>query len=290
MSYVHPAWLEHQRKRFTRADAYRFAPPGSPEAKPPGWIDPSATRVRLKEAQEEEARARAAAEQEEFERELLQLRWEVKKLKLDHELWCLEQKYSPNQPRDDRGRWTDSGAGAQPIGPAGSSASDGVVLSDATPDPIMPGAQYAQNEPQRRPIDLREEQQLGGHAIEGHVGKSQEFLLARVRRLALDAERDGFGDGLRVGSFSSLEAANKLVSATVARNPAKVDLVTSGRSSSEELDGYFDAPTGYEAYARTERSQPYIRDTYGVRVIIVPHDRAAKGFRVDTAYPKNFGR
>ena len=290
MTYVHPAWLEHQRKRFTRADAYRFAPPGSPEAKPPGWIDPSATRVRLKEAQEEEARARAAAEQEEFERELLQLRWEVKKLKLDHELWCLEQKYSPNQPRDDRGRWTDSGAGAQPIGPAGSSASDGVVLSDATPDPIMPGAQYAQNEPQRRPIDLREEQQLGGHAIEGHVGKSQEFLLARVRRLALDAERDGFGDGLRVGSFSSLEAANKLVSATVARNPAKVDLVTSGRSSSEELDGYFDAPTGYEAYARTERSQPYIRDTYGVRVIIVPHDRAAKGFRVDTAYPKNFGR
>jgi len=64
MSYVHPAWLEAQRKRFTRPDAYRFAPPGSPEAKPPGWLDPSATRVRLKEAQEEEARARAAAEQE----------------------------------------------------------------------------------------------------------------------------------------------------------------------------------------------------------------------------------
>ena len=48
---------------------------------------------------EEEARARAAAEQEEYERELLQLRWEVKKLKLEHELWCLEEKYSPEQPR-----------------------------------------------------------------------------------------------------------------------------------------------------------------------------------------------
>ncbi len=100
MSYVHPAWLEHQRKRFTRADAYRLAPPGSPEAKPPGWLDPSATRVRLKEAQEEEARARAAAEQEEFERELLQLRWEVKKLKLDHELWLLRSRNTAlNQPR-----------------------------------------------------------------------------------------------------------------------------------------------------------------------------------------------
>jgi hypothetical protein len=39
MSYVHPAWLEHQRKRFTRADAYRFAPPGSPEAMRSWTID-----------------------------------------------------------------------------------------------------------------------------------------------------------------------------------------------------------------------------------------------------------
>ena len=35
---------------------------------------------------------------------------EVKKLKLEHELWCFEQKYSPNQPRvpagsREGGRW-----------------------------------------------------------------------------------------------------------------------------------------------------------------------------------------
>jgi hypothetical protein len=155
MTYFHPAWLEHQRKRFTRADAYRFAAPGTPEAKPPGWLDPSATRVRLKEAQEDEARARAAAEQEEYERELLQLRWEVKKLKLEHELWCLEEKYSPSQPRDDRGRWTDAGAGANGDGSAASGSArladaatnvatpTPTVLNDATPDPIVPGAQLA---------------------------------------------------------------------------------------------------------------------------------------------------
>jgi hypothetical protein len=66
--------------------------------------------VRLREAQEEEARAQAEAAQEELERELLQLRWEVKKLKLEHELWLFDQKYSPSQPRvpagsREGGRW-----------------------------------------------------------------------------------------------------------------------------------------------------------------------------------------
>jgi len=51
MAWIHPAAVEHRRKLFTRADAYRFAAPGTPEAKMPGWLDPSATRVRLKEAQ-----------------------------------------------------------------------------------------------------------------------------------------------------------------------------------------------------------------------------------------------
>jgi hypothetical protein len=139
MSYLHPAWLEHQRKRFTRADAYRLAPPGTPEAKPPGWLDPSATRVRLKEAQEEEARVRAAAEQDAFERELLQLRWEVKKLKLEHELWLLEEKYNPNQSRvpagsSQGGQWT-SGASAVGNVAAGDSASN-----DAGPDSTGSGA------------------------------------------------------------------------------------------------------------------------------------------------------
>ena len=59
MSTIHPAALAARRKYWTRPDAYRFAPPGTPEAKMPGWLDPSATRVRLKEAQEEEARAHA---------------------------------------------------------------------------------------------------------------------------------------------------------------------------------------------------------------------------------------
>jgi hypothetical protein len=110
MAWIDPRAEEYLRRRFTRADAYRFAPPGSPEAKPPGWIDPSATRVRLKEAAEEEARAHAAAEQEAFEREVLALRHDFAKLKLEYELRRFQQKYSPQQPRvpagsREGGRW-----------------------------------------------------------------------------------------------------------------------------------------------------------------------------------------
>jgi hypothetical protein len=57
MAWFDPRAVAHRRKIFTRHDAWRWAPPGTPEAKMPGWADPSATRVRLKEAQEEEARA-----------------------------------------------------------------------------------------------------------------------------------------------------------------------------------------------------------------------------------------
>jgi hypothetical protein len=115
MSTIHPAALAARRKYWTRPDAYRFA---APEAKMPSWLDPSATRVRRKEAQEEEARARAVAEQEAFEREVLALRHDFAKLKLEYELDRFQRKYSPNQPRvpagsPDGGQWTSGGGGAQ---------------------------------------------------------------------------------------------------------------------------------------------------------------------------------
>jgi hypothetical protein len=137
LSYANPIWLEGRRKYWTRPGSYRFFKPGCPEAKMPGWLDPWATRVRMEEAAEDEARAQGQAAQEEFERDLLQLRWEVKKLKLEHELWCFEQKYSPDQPRvppgsPQGGQWT---SGANAVGDA--AAANG----DASADSIGFGAQ-----------------------------------------------------------------------------------------------------------------------------------------------------
>jgi hypothetical protein len=92
---------------------------------------------------------------------------------------------------------------------------------------------------------------------------------------------------LKESSFPSLEAANKLVNSTIARNPDKIDKVVNGLSGKEDLDAVFGSPTGSEAYAATERSQPYIRKTYGVRVVIVSYRRSEKGYRVETAFPRN---
>ena len=171
--------------------------------------------------------------------------------------------FDPDQPRDRLGRWTDTG-----------------------------GAQYAQNDRQTGyPVDLVEERQLGGHTIERHVGKSPQSLLYEMQQALQSAEQKGdFARGLREGSFPSLEAANKLVNATLARNQVQVDLVVSGKSAREELIARFDSITGYEAYASTERSKPYIRDTYGTNVVIVRDFRATKGYRIDTAFPVNFDR
>jgi hypothetical protein len=143
---MHPLAVEHRRKLYTRQDAWRLAPPGTPEAKMPGWLDPSATRVRWKEAQEAEAWKREAAAQEDFERDLLELRWLVKSLRTDLLMLGLDHKYSPDQPRDELGRWTDAGGASQSDSTDSSvePTSARQVLSDETPDPIRPGAQYAQ--------------------------------------------------------------------------------------------------------------------------------------------------
>jgi hypothetical protein len=140
MAYMHPAAIEHQRKRWERADAYRFAAPGTPEAKMPGTLHPWAEVARQEQMAADEARARAAAEQDEFEREVLRLRHDFAKLKLEYELRRFQQKYSPDQPRvpagnSDGGQWTSgggSGAGHDDGGAAQtlSEVSDGTRPGD----------------------------------------------------------------------------------------------------------------------------------------------------------------
>jgi hypothetical protein len=138
------------------------------------------------------------------------------------------------------------------------------------------------------PIDLQEEESRGGHTIGAHVGRSESSLLSEIRQIASGA---GAGvdlvRGLREGSFPSLEAANKLVNSTLAQNQDTIALVAAGLLPRAELDAQFDSPTGYEAFLRTGNSTPYIRPTYGVRVVIVPDPSSAKGYRVDTAFPRN---
>src|SRR2546423_263094 len=73
------------------------------------------------------------------------------------------------------------------------------LISDATPDPIVPGARYA-HRLGAYPIDLREEEARGGHTIEKHVSRSPQALVAQVRDELV--ERPDARD-VRSGSFSS---------------------------------------------------------------------------------------
>jgi len=71
MAYFHPAAVAHRRRLYMRHDAWRLAAPVTPQAKMPGWLDPSATRVLLAGARvrakgsvsSPPRRARARAEQ-----------------------------------------------------------------------------------------------------------------------------------------------------------------------------------------------------------------------------------
>jgi hypothetical protein len=162
MAYMHPALAEHLRKRWMRPDAYRFAAPGTPEAKPPGYLHPWAEVARQEQAAADEAKARALAEQDEFEREVLALRHELAKIRLEYELRRFQQKYSPDEPRlpagnSDGGEWT-SGGGSGAGRDAGAAPQDGESLtqdlgsplaaaSDQPPRSDLPQLQAIANDP-----------------------------------------------------------------------------------------------------------------------------------------------
>lgn len=102
---------------------------------------------------------------------------------------------------------------------------------------------------------------------------------------------DDTGDfvvGKRIGSFTDMAAANRLVNATLLRNRDRVDRVAEGKSSLEELDAIFEEPTGKEAFAPDEQTDARIRLTWGVRVVIVNDHRTWRGYHVITAFPRNF--
>lgn len=136
-------------------------------------------------------------------------------------------------------------------------------------------------------VNLTEEDARGGHTVERHVSKTDEYMLTEARR-----ERPfGFGASIgtyRHGSFASLEDANDLTSRTLEQNGKIVDEVAKGIRDEEFVKTRFGYKTGREAIRLPQSgSQPHMRDTYGVGVLI-RHDRTSpKGFRVHTAYPRN---
>jgi hypothetical protein len=286
MSYMHPALAEHLRKRWMRPDAYRFAAPGTPEAKPPGTLHPWAEVARQEQAAADEAKARAVAEQDEFEREVLALRHELAKLRLEYELRRFQQKYSPDQPRvpagnRDGGQWT-SGGGAQGTGDAGDDGAQSIL--DIVSQDSLQSTPAALNDRASSRVDLSAEEARGGHTIEKHVNRSPEALVAQVREVF---DERPYARNVHSGSFSSLEAATKLVNSTLAQNQDIVDKVASGLLSEKTVFAQFNSITGIEAVAAHIGSQVSIRETYGVGVLVVHDPSSPRGYIIWSAFPSN---
>jgi hypothetical protein len=196
-----------------------------------------------------------------------------------------ETRYRPDQPRlpagtSEGGRWTRDGEGGRvrvAINLPRGTISDG--------DAILP----VQDRASGYPIDLRDDP-AGQHIIEEHVAKSDGYLRRRLDAAIVRAnERGEFGDGLVFGSFTSLDSATRLINSTVAQNQGEVEAVVSGRAPAATLRAWFDTPTGKEAYARTERSEPIMRETYGVAVPIIRDAGSERGYRLVSAFPINKG-
>jgi hypothetical protein len=233
-------WLRHDAHRFIRHDVKRFLAPGTD----PADVYPALARRR--EAED----AAFAAEIAKGYRLLAVLREEVASIRADllRRRLAEQIKYSPTQPRVPAGnprggQWTDRSGGqgtvagpsqdadqsqdtdlVQPMGNVDigdvSGSSELVDLFQIKPDsPRVDGVQLA-----GEPIDLLEQEQRGGHPISEHAGRTYDYLKSRARENAQDIlDRGDDFRGARVGSFTSVQSANRLVNSTISDNQDKID-------------------------------------------------------------------
>ena len=208
------------------------------------------------------------------ERQLISYSLELSLLKL--EALLLKANFDPNQPRvpkgnSDGGNWTDS-----------SGFGGGSAYRE-----LRRQRRYAQNRTSSRyQADLRAHELRGGHTVLRHVGKSDAYLLQRMQTENI---RTLFGTQFigRAGTFTSLAAANRLVSSTLTRNSAVVDAVAAGIKQSAFVTARFGSITGKEYYRKRGTSGPIrLRNTYGVGVYIIHDVNSPLGYRIRTAYPR----
>ena len=209
----------------------------------------------------------------ELAREVADLRLYLAQRRLGRAIDEMVRKYRPDQPRapggtPDGGQWvSDTGGSSNPR------SADQRVLVAQIGD--------------IGPLNLLDHEGVGGaHSIAEHVGKSDAYLLARVGGGAWQVGNK-IAFRYRSGSFSSLDAANRLVNSTLALNRAVVLMVARGDQADAYIVAQFGSPTGREAFRSSELSQPYIRTTNWVGVYIVHDPRFPGGYRIQTAYPRS---
>ncbi|MCE1238007.1 MAG: hypothetical protein LWW93_16785 [Hyphomicrobiales bacterium] len=193
-------------------------------------------------------------------------------------LLALERRahFDPSQPRDDLGRWRDTGL----------STTRPVVDPEAKP----PGTSVGDRVRVAGPFDWRlvdltyEEGRQGAHTILLHVGKTEGELEARVIASSM-GQNTAPPDGWRSGSFRSLSEANALVGEALRVNSSIVSQVRSGFLPSETIEYRPGGVTGFEAVRLSRFAPVRIQATNAVKVLIIFDPERTLGFRIHTAYP-----
>jgi hypothetical protein len=316
--------IRHDWRMWIRHDFARWLKPGVDPADVIPGLAPERAEQEAKRAREEAARA---AEDEELaafieyqRRFTAAIEEEMKEVNAAmaqrrRRLAEEEAKYSPSQPRVPKrnpggGQWTRIGGGsgqsptqgvAQPMGSvdignlSGSSETEGLFNIGGTgtdsansSDGVLKVA-AADSERFYTPV-LAEEDDIGGHSLSRHSKRTDSALIdwlnsdyKRIRTGNLEITEFPEAEG----TFQSDGEANDLVSQVLQRNKDRVDKVAAGKNRGDTLQERFEFVTGREAFRPNGDSEPYIRDTYSVRVVIRHDTRSWRGYRVHTAYPVN---
>ncbi len=210
MAYVHPASVEHERKRWMRPDAHlwirqdahRFMAPGAPR-----YVGKDMVRYFWPEHQTQAAHARGVegARSDDSEHAAKLAAWRADLPRLRRELADIQAElkfqrflrwlraggykagFNPGQPRvpagnPDGGQWTSEGGAG-----AGSGRNDPRILSDTTPgNDWKPGAQYVQSRARGGPVLIngRMVTPTPGQAARLTVAEAQaRGAIARVREI-----------------------------------------------------------------------------------------------------------
>lgn len=173
---------------------------------------------------------------------------------------ALKAAFNPDQPRvpaghPGGGQWTDGDDGVIPVA-----------------DNDRPG----------------NDRYLNPHILQDHVGKTDAELVERLkalrsRVLIYDVITD------RNGSFTSGESARDFIIRTIDMNHETVERVARGQLPGAFLTWRFGGGTGREAILIQHDPEIIrVRKTYEVGVYIVYEPNSEFGYRVRTAYPRNY--
>ncbi len=119
---------------------------------------------------------------------------------------------------------------------------------------------------------LQAHEDAGGHLIERHVGKSEQWLVDRVSNSNISA----------ASSFRDLPEAEHFVSETIAEHQDRIDAWVDGQGGNRlVIDATFDASTGISV----SRGQSEAVDVFSVRLVLERSSKLDTGYRIVTGYP-----